>query len=430
MLRLPADLRRAVLPHEPEPGASAPRAVYLTIVYVLRRAFAEDRLPAMAAVLTLQTALAVAPAVGVALAGIGALEPADAERLLGRIFATWMPGGARAAETARGVLDLAAGVSLRELGIAGFLGALAVAYLAFASLEATLSRVFRADRRHGFVVKFTLFYTLATLGPLIALYSLRAGLGGEAGVLPRLAVVCALAVLYVLVPRAKVTATGALSGALLAAGLIEVARRIFGLYLDRASGLYESIYGPLALLPVFLVWSYISWLAVLLGAEVAYVVQHRNTLRLSGWMPQSGGADVTPRCAGPVSARLLLAVADNFDRHGSSFDAHDLAERFDLPVDDVVAILRRLDACGFVARTQSKAGSAIVPAMPLDRIRLVDVLAAFDMRPPAKVRLDRLGELLEELAASRARVAGDVTYADLLADARSRRTADAAEPEP
>ncbi len=410
-----------VWPHDPEPGASRPRAAYLALVFLVRRSLHEDRLPTMAAVLTLQTALAVAPAVGVALAGLGALGPEEAERLLARTFATWMPANADPAGTARNVIDLARGVSARELGVAGFLAALAVAYLAFASLEATISRVFRAERRHGFVVKFTLFYTLATLGPLVALYSLRAGFADPADLLPRAATAAALWMLYVLVPRTKVAWLAALGGAVLAAALLEAARGLFGLYLERALGLYESIYGPLALLPVFLLWSYISWLAVLVGAEVVYLLHHRRTLRLSGWLPRPRTPDGPVRCAAPVAARLLLAIADNFDRRGAPLDAHALAERFGLPVEDVAAVLRVLLQHGFVARARADGGASFVPGRPLDRIVLSDVLAAFDLATGEPPRDDRLSALLDDLRHVRRARTGAITYADLLADARARR---------
>jgi len=78
--------------------------------------------------------------------------------------------------------------------------------------------------------------------------------------------VVALLLFYVVVPNCKVSWRVGMVSALLAALLFELAKKGFAWYV-LAFPSYTIIYGALAVIPVFLVWIYVSWLVLLLGAE-------------------------------------------------------------------------------------------------------------------------------------------------------------------
>ena len=62
--------------------------------------------------------------------------------------------------------------TLSRLGAWGFLATLVIAFVMFSTLERTFNRIWRVARRRSVLVQFTMFYTLATLGPLLMLFSL------------------------------------------------------------------------------------------------------------------------------------------------------------------------------------------------------------------------------------------------------------------
>ena len=83
--------------------------------------------------------------------------------------------------------------------------------------------------------------------------------------------VMAFTILYTLIPNSRVPWRGGLAGGVVAAALLEVSRLGFSVFVLRLSS-YGHVYGALAGVPIFLLWMYIFWIVVLLGAEVAAVL--------------------------------------------------------------------------------------------------------------------------------------------------------------
>ena len=74
--------------------------------------------------------------------------------------------------------------------------------------------------------------------------------------------------LYRLVPHGRVRFGHAAVGALFACALFEAAKELFAIYVANVPG-YNVLYGAFVAMPFFLLWIYVSWVVVLLGAEVA-----------------------------------------------------------------------------------------------------------------------------------------------------------------
>ncbi len=156
------------------------------------------------------------------------------------------------------------------------------ALLLISSIDKTLNKLWQVDKKRKVVTAFSMYWMVLTLGPVLVGSSIAAttyiaklvsleqyDLFGIANILVRLlpifASICAFLILYLVVPNKDVSFKCALSGAVLAAVLFEVAKRGFAFYVTQLPS-YKAIYGALASIPILFLWVYLSWLVVLFGA--------------------------------------------------------------------------------------------------------------------------------------------------------------------
>ena len=411
-------VRDRLIPHEPEDAPEGRRRTWLYVVYVWRRLFHEDRGGGMAAILTIHTLLSTIPSIGIALMIVGRMDPEAGFAFFHDMFSSLVPEAGRAREMAQSALQLANNVNVSNLGAWGFGAALLVAFALFSTLEATFNRIWRVLRQRSLLVKFTMFYALATLGPAVVLFSLaQPYIAGVAGTLswPALLTALGLVLLNRFMPNMRVRWVPALVGGLFSALMLELGKLGFGYYATRfALSAYEGVYGPLAIFPILLVWFYLSWMVILVGAEITFVVQRRRAIALQGYVNRyirertEVGLD-----SGRTAARLMLAICDCYSRRGEGLPTDTLAERFSLSLDRVSELLGELMRNGLLIETEGEP-DAWVPARPPDQIFVVDVLALFEREHARLPRNDRLGALFEQIDTDRDRVVGGVSYADLV----------------
>jgi membrane protein len=115
------------------------------------------------------------------------------------------------------------------------------------------------------------YYTSTKVEPYFAGFGLLSGLYHD--FLPFVIDSIAFIALYFLVPKAPVRFVPAVFGGVIASVLFGFAKHWFAFYIVQFST-YQRVYESLALVPIFLIWLYVSWSIVLFGAEVSYQAQH------------------------------------------------------------------------------------------------------------------------------------------------------------
>ena len=419
-------LREHLLPSTPQHQARGARRVWLIATYTLRRWLIEDRGTALAASLALQTLLSVVPVAGLLLTGISLLGDEGANSVFEDIALLLIPDPERAHRITEAILALAHNISVERLGVLGFITALFVASLVFATLEQTVNVIWRINRRRSPVARFTMFYTLATLGPLVIFYSLAQPVFAaidriSLAFTPLLTTGLALVLLNRFMPATQVRWRPALLGGVASALLFEVGKRGFAAYVSLIAN-YESVYGSLAILPVFTIWTYFSWLLVLLGVELAYVVQHLAVVVHDGYVHPSDRRGLSGDVgSGRVAARIMLAICDHFDRRHSGSTLPQLEARYQIGLARIAGIVERLERAGYLLETNAEEPSYI-PARPFDQIRVRDVLDLFEGGDvPGVRRGDPLSDLYHRLDRIGDEVLGDLTYHDIILQARRER---------
>ncbi len=419
-------LLRFLIPREAQGEVSRGREAWLVLVYAARRWLQVDRSATLASSLALQTLLSIVPFAGLVLTLVGLLGKESARTFLHRIADMVIPDPSRAEAITETLYQLARNVTVENLGIVGFLGSLIGASLLFITLEITVNDIWRVKYRRSAVARFTMFYTLATLAPLLIFFSLAqpivAKITDQAGfsVVPWISTGGAFILLNRFMPATQVAWRAAAIGGLAGAGLFELGKRGFALYLSNISH-YEGTYGTLAILPVFCVWAYVSWLIVLFSVEMTCVLQHLPQIRREGYVPPNLRHDPEVGVGAARSAcRIVLAVCDTYDRLGTGLSARAIGTRFQIEESRLAGILDRIERAGLLLRVGAPE-PLYLPGRPLDHLSVDELMQIFVSRDVDAARKDTLTTLFANLDESLHQTFGKITFHDLIREERRRR---------
>ena len=173
-------------------------------------------------------------------------------------------------------------INAKKLTSVGIAGLLISALMLMSSIENQFNMIWRVPGRRRRVTRFIVYWTVLTLGPILLAASLGASsyvlslairedepgpLSQVLSLVPIVVTWLVLTLAYLVIPNANVRFRNAAIGAFLGTVLFELSKHLFAAYLAEAS--YEQIYGALAAIPVFLIWLYLSWVVILLGASLA-----------------------------------------------------------------------------------------------------------------------------------------------------------------
>lgn len=251
--------------------------------------FEQDRCSRVAGSLSFTTMLGIVPLTAVMLAVLS-LAPGFSSWMTviqDFIYSNFVP---TAGEVVQKHLTQFAGKAGRLTAL-GLLFLAVTAILLMATIEQALNDIWRVPNTRKRLHRFLAYWALLTLGPILVAGSLT--LTSQLFMLPFLghaevtflrqviSVVLPLAfelgavvLLYTVVPNVPVLWRHALLGGLFAAVMLEIAKYLFAAAMKYFTS-YQILYGAIAVLPIFLVWIYISWVIVLLGAIVTATLNDR-----------------------------------------------------------------------------------------------------------------------------------------------------------
>ena len=383
--------------------------------------FLDDRCFETAGALSYTTLFALVP-LSMVVFGILSAFPVFEEwsgMLTNFVFSNFVPSSARVVESH--LRDFAQ--SARQLTATGVVALLISLLLTMWSIESTFNRVWRVPTPRPRLVRFLVYWTLLTLGSLLAVASLAVTSylfslpvwSGEAttwgtrmlGYLPNVVELAVFTLAYWLIPHRSVPLRFALAGGLFATVLFELAKRGFAAYLLGVPT-YEQLYGALAVVPIFMLWLYLSWVVVLLGASFA--------ASLSSFKYQPKALQL-PEGMEMYAYLRLLGRLHQARREGQGLHIAELQEREPMFTDD---LLQRMLAglCELNILRRGEDGAWLL-ARDLDTVSLGELHEGLALRVPGPIHGlpgydDRIGRdagralanLQEPLAAPLARSVG------------------------
>ena len=305
------------------------------------------------------------------------------DQLSDYVFSNFVPSSARAVETYLRQFSSNAG----QLTAAGIVALVISLLITLSSVETTFNRIWRVPTARPKFARFLVYWTVFTLGSLVAATSLAlstrffamAIFATQPGqwlesllvqVTPFAIEVVAFAAIYKVVPHRTVLWRHAFAGSLLAALVFEMVKWGLGVFIGNFSS-YGKVYGTLAFLPIFLVWIYLGWSSILLGASLA------ASMSAFRYQPASMRLPAGYEFYGLL--RMLGRFAQARER-GQGLHSQDIQQLEPMLTDALVQeLLAELCKIGLVQRAES--GEWLL-ARDLDSMTLADLYESCQLRVP------------------------------------------------
>jgi membrane protein len=323
-------------------------------------------------------------------------------------------------EVVHQIIEYVDNTKIGALGALGLVALLFTAVSVLSNIERSFNDIWQVRRGRHVFRKVADYIAMLVVGPILLLASLSLGTvlqtSGAAATLellgpvqnlllhaaPYVSIWVALALVYLLMPNRRVPLGAAVLGGVVAGTLWKIAE---GLYIQFQFGMakYNAIYGAMAQLPMLLVWVYLSWCLVLLGAELAFVYQLPGRgrflrARRGLWVPRLD-----------VALALLGAVGRRFELGQDAPSVSEVVTAVGLHPGQADGIVSRLVEDGLLTWTQDEP-PCLVPARSPDRTPVAELIHRVGRLAAA----DPAGEGADlDLAAALEREYAGRTWADL-----------------
>jgi membrane protein len=381
---------------------------WLETLATLRQRFREDRLGVTASSLTFTTLISLVPLFTVMLAIFSAFPMFGSfQAALQKYFLQSLVPDEIAKPVLAALTQFAS--KANRLGAVGlavlFISALAL----MLTIDRTLNNIWRVRTPRPIAQRVLVYWAAATLGPFLLGVSLSLTAwavsasrqwvgelpGGVTVLLDALEfglLAAAMAGLYHYVPNTHVRWRHAIAGGFFVAAGIELAKRALAWYISQVPS-FALVYGAFATVPILLVWIYLSWVIVLLGAVIAAYAPSLS-MRVARW-PDGPGA----RFRLALVVLRELAAERPSAQHG--LDAEELSTLLRIDPLQIEPMLEMLVGFDWIGRLDEQGGGRYV-------------LLADPARTKAAPLIERL--LAEKSADTLWRRAGfgDMTLAELM----------------
>jgi membrane protein len=361
---------------------------WLETLKTLRQRFREDRLGLTASSLTFTTLISLVPLVTVMLALFSAFPMfSNFQDALQKYFLeSLVPDNI--AKPVMTALTQFSGKAHR-LGTVGLVLLVLTALALMLTIDRTLNGIWRVRTPRPIAQRVLVYWAAATLGPLVlgvslslTSYALSASRGivgaipgGVSLLLDSLQFVlfaASMAGLFHYVPNTHVRWRHAIAGGVFVSAGFEVAKKLLGWYLTQVPT-YATVYGAFATLPILLIWIYLGWVIVLLGAVIAAYAPSLQ-LRVKRW-PHAPGSRF--HLAVVLLRELIHAQAR--ERHGLT--ASQLAEAMRIDPLQTEPILGTLTEIDWIGRLEEEGDARYVLLCDPARTLVQPLIAQLLMEP-------------------------------------------------
>jgi membrane protein len=224
----------------------------------------------------------------------------------------------------------------------------------------------------------------------------------------------AMTFIYILVPNEKVKIRSAFTGAVFAALLWKITGWVFSSFVA-GSTKYSAIYSSFAVVIIFMIWLYLSWLILLVGATIAYYHQHpertssrQQVIRLSSRLREK------------IGLLVMFRVGQSFQQDGRKLTKQQLSKSLDIAVDALALVIRPLEKHGLLIESCDDR-RVYLPGKSLEHIKIRQIWDAVrsarestHLNPDNIASDEAVDSLLQHINDSINNSLGDMSLLDLV----------------
>jgi len=371
---------------------------YLRIILLASRGFIRDNCQKTASVLTYYSLLNIVPVVAVAFAiakGFGLEKLIEKQILQMADKANWQADitnqiitfSHRLLEQAKGGLIAGIGVALLFWTVISILG----------KIEESLNDIWEVGKSRTLIRKFSDYIAMMVFAPVLLIISSSAtvlvasqvkvivnriallGVFSKViflllNLLPYVSIWVLLTMLYLVMPNVRIPLRSAILGGITAGTITQIVQWIYIKFQIGAAS-YGAIYGSFAALPLLLAMLQMSWMIVLLGAEIAYANEHYETF---GFHPDYSKMSVSSKKL--LMLRIFHFLTKKFSLGEKPSSVTQIAHTLEIPVRLVRQFLQELSDVGLVVETAKgiKGEVAFQPGRTIENITVKFALDEYE----------------------------------------------------
>ena len=345
------------------------------------------------------------------------------------------PLGEKSIEITEKIIGFVDNVDVKVLGSLSLVFLIYTVISLLTKIEQALNHTWRIKQYRGLVQRISEYISIIMIGPVLIFTAvgISASISNSAvantlasmeslGFLITIAskvtsfllIVIAISFIYILVPNTKVRLKSAVTGAVVAAILWRLTGWVFKSFIAGSTN-YSAIYSSFAVLIVFMIWMYLSWLILLIGATVSYYHQHpertssrHQVLRLSSRLREQLGLLV------------MLHVGQSFHFNTEKLTERTLALKLDIAPEALSLVVNALLEEGLMSESCDKQ-RVYMPGKSLEHIRIQDILDTVRQAQespflnPNNIASEKtVDELMHNITQSVANTLKDMTLLDMV----------------
>jgi membrane protein len=302
------------------------------------------------------------------------------------IYKFFEPVGDNATELTARVMGFVENIS------SGVLGSLGLAFLLYSvvsmiqKIEESLNFVWHVERPRSFARRVSEYLSLMVVGPivLVATFGLMATAARSAimqklesiepfGMLlsfagelaPYVIVVAFFTFLYTFIPNTRVRFVPALIGGLVAGFLWVCVGAAFAAFVAHMTNL-TLVYASFAILLTALIWIYIAWLVLLIGAQLSFYVQNPEYMRRG-----QQEIRITGGLAEQLALNVMVLIGQSYRGGEPGWTTARLAARLEVPSAPLATVINSLEAGGLIVATEDE---RLLPGRDMSEIDLSQIV--------------------------------------------------------